>query len=785
MITKINLKNWRSHLDSTLEFSEGTNVLIGIVGAGKTSILDGICFALFGTFPNLNARKIKLEDTIMKKPFQQKTAEITVEFSLNGDDYKVTRFIEKGKTTAELHKNGKMVESPQTQRVTEEIVKILKINYDLFTRAVYSEQNQVDMFLTIPKGQRMKKIDELLSIDKFEKVRKNTVSIINKCFSQGNEKKKFIASLEEDKNLKNLHLIKKEIENSEQEKIQLREKLKSIQEKRLVQESKLKELKATEKRISEINEKINTLTALITSYKQDIDNLKEGLMEIAEKSDEKFEKEVMLARKETEEIKKNLDEEREKLIEMQKMLSSKSTQIKILEGEKIPNLSEKITEIKKIEAKLKRNPLEKLISNLDEKVITLENEKAKINKSEAQIEEISLTLKEMISIENKCPLCDQKMTEKKKNEIIRMKKMRIGKYESLKIDAEKNSKKMEKEIEKIREGIKNAEKLQTQTLGIDALKNDLILSQSLTKKLKAEITNYDTELKMMEKTIEMMDKNYEEKRSNLEEINKIYDRKKQLVEKTNKIKQSEKDMSDLQHEKSRFIGFTGEIIPVIEQEIHEIYGSEKTIETKMENISVLAKEKEKLIDELEKKQKLLENYTDEIKKLEIVAQHLQLFESSLEQTQNQLRKNFISAVNQAMDQIWEQLYPYKDFSSCRLGIEDDYVLQLLDETGWINVDGVVSGGERSIACLALRIAFSLVLAPQLRWLVLDEPTHNLDARTVEDLSTLLRDRIPEMVEQIFIITHDPALESAVSGQLYKLDREKHRNEPTRVLKIGN
>ena len=138
-----------------------------------------------------------------------------------------------------------------------------------------------------------------------------------------------------------------------------------------------------------------------------------------------------------------------------------------------------------------------------------------------------------------------------------------------------------------------------------------------------------------------------------------------------------------------------------------------------------------------------------------------------------------------MGLLWQNLYPYKDFYSCRLAVEEgDYVLQLQDATGWIPVDGVASGGERSLAALTLRIAFSLVLAPQLRWLVLDEPTHNLDAKAVEDLASVLRDRISEFVEQVFLITHSNEMENAVSGYLYRLERDKSKNEATKATLVN-
>src|SRR3989442_10168756 len=182
MITKVKLKNWKSHSDSEFDFTFGTNALLGRMGAGKSSCLDAICFALFGSFPSLQTKKIKIDDIIMKKPQEKDRAEVEVNFDLEGSFYSVKRIIEKrkGTTYSEIRENGKLLDAPNSQRVTEIVSKILKVNYELFSKAIYSEQNGIDYFLTIPKGQRMKKIDELLMIDKFEEARAHATSLINK-----------------------------------------------------------------------------------------------------------------------------------------------------------------------------------------------------------------------------------------------------------------------------------------------------------------------------------------------------------------------------------------------------------------------------------------------------------------------------------------------------------------------------------------------------------------------------------------------------------------------------
>jgi len=102
----------------------------------------------------------------------------------------------------------------------------------------------------------------------------------------------------------------------------------------------------------------------------------------------------------------------------------------------------------------------------------------------------------------------------------------------------------------------------------------------------------------------------------------------------------------------------------------------------------------------------------------------------------------------------------------------------------VNVEGLASGGERSIAALALRVAFSIAFIPNLRWLILDEPTHNLDDNAIEHLTNALRERIGSFVEQVFLITHDDRVSEGVGGSLYRLERDKNRNEPTRIAGLG-
>jgi exonuclease SbcC len=144
----------------------------------------------------------------------------------------------------------------------------------------------------------------------------------------------------------------------------------------------------------------------------------------------------------------------------------------------------------------------------------------------------------------------------------------------------------------------------------------------------------------------------------------------------------------------------------------------------------------------------------------------------------------VEEINAALQEIWPAVYPYSDYSGVKLEADEKDYRLLMDKGGWREVDSVASGGERACLCLALRIAFATVLTPDVGWLILDEPTHNLDSDAVALLSEAIGSKIPSIVEQTFVITHDPALGETGEGLVWRLERDKGKNESTRVEKQG-
>jgi exonuclease SbcC len=654
-------------MNSEFTFTPGVNAIIGIMGSGKTSIVQALTFGLFGTFPALQSRKITLDDLIMNKPQKRNSAEISMEFQAGGKLYSVRRVIETGKgtTLAEIREDGKLTEV-NPQGVNRVIQDTLQMDYDLFSKAVYSEQNSLDYFLTIPKGQRTSHIDRMLKLDRFEKAREGSVSLVNRIGHGKLEKAKFLEELEKDNLESKVKTVSDEVKELNRERSALEKDLIESKKGKDGLQERVKSFDRLERRFNEIKIEMSSVEA--------------GIKEIEE----------------------NLKSSREKLRGM--------------DPDEIPKNLEKLEK----EISILGEEIEKERSSLEES----RNNVASLN---AEIATIKEQIDEMNRLGDRCPTCESSITDDKRNKLTGIRK---GKEIVLRNKVNNLVREMGKKKERVK----------------------LIEDQIRERSLKRESINSLLGDMDYVKGIEERKKGYEEKSASME---------KELNEMQTRMQESD--------------------IKAMREDLQEMIASEREIMTKLSGIEEKINDRKDSLNDLKKREEMLRKYKDGMKRDEEIAGKLNTFVKVLKVTQDQLREEFLKNVNHSMGMIWKELYPYGDLSGVRLAIDKDYVLQVKGSDGWMSVDGVVSGGERSIACLALRIAFSMALVPNLKWLILDEPTHNLDINAIEQFTSVLREKINNFVGQVFLITHEERVSEGVMGSLYKLERNKEINEPTKIM----
>ncbi len=135
-----------------------TTLIIGKNGEGKSTILDALCFSLFGK-PFRNINKGQLVNSI-----NGKKCLVTVEFSIGPKKYKIIRGIKPN--VFEIWLNGEMVNQDAAAKDYQKVLEqqILKLNFKTFTQVVILGSASFVPFMQLTSAQRREVIEDILDI---------------------------------------------------------------------------------------------------------------------------------------------------------------------------------------------------------------------------------------------------------------------------------------------------------------------------------------------------------------------------------------------------------------------------------------------------------------------------------------------------------------------------------------------------------------------------------------------------------------------------------------------
>lgn len=382
------LKNFRKFKNATIEFPDGVTGVVGLNGAGKSTIFEAIAWVLYGSV----AARTSVDQIKREGAETTESCRVELDFIFEGDAYRIVREM-RGKsltTSATTTINGKIA-ATGAEVVSKYTQKKLGMDFKSFFTSIFARQKELNALSSMNASERRPLILKMLGIDSLD-------DVIREIKSDKKTKDAVIEKLESnlvDESGKNrVEKCKDEIKNFKVKKEQARFSIKKSKEKIYAFS---KEITALEK----------NCVASKSNYEK-INIRKENL------SEKKMQYECKV------ELQNEIEKLQGKIAERQKNIENQQKKAKDFENIE-PNLKEVESRLNKIDKNLER--VVKVTEQKNTLVARIKKDIKEIGQKEGKIKKMGP--------DAKCPTCERVLS---------------GQYDQLLKNFKEEIRKKEKEI---------------------------------------------------------------------------------------------------------------------------------------------------------------------------------------------------------------------------------------------------------------------------------------------------------------------------------------------------
>ena len=173
-LNSIALTNFRQHADTRIDFDSGLTGVIGPNGSGKTTILEAIAWAIYGSAAARGSR----ESIRHNRAGARATVRVELDFDLGGHRYRVVR----GLSNAELYLDGASAPiASSISGVSELLTRRLGMTREEFFNTYFTGQKELSVMSAMGPSERAQFLSHVLgyerlrSAQQLERTRKNAL----------------------------------------------------------------------------------------------------------------------------------------------------------------------------------------------------------------------------------------------------------------------------------------------------------------------------------------------------------------------------------------------------------------------------------------------------------------------------------------------------------------------------------------------------------------------------------------------------------------------------------
>ncbi|MBW3022568.1 SMC family ATPase [Candidatus Woesearchaeota archaeon] len=800
LLKSLKLQNIRSYLDEEISFPEGSVLLSGDIGAGKSTVLLAIEFALFGIL------RSDLSGTSLLRNGKN-TGFVELTFRLENKEVAIKRTLKRTKDAVKQEAGQIIIGGAALDLTPQELkAKILELfGYPeelltsakslIFRYTVYTPQEEMKKIIFDDEKERLNILRRVFGIDKYKRIVENSEIVCRRISEKTKILSEKITDLDEKKKQKesigqqlselkqNLNVLMPELEK---QKSLFSEKKKNIEEK----EAELKQFNEIRNRIAVLNTKLSEKEKQEKLFLSETEKLK---IEIRE--NEARIKDVPKAGDNAEKEKEQLQEKYNSALEERASLNSKIADAR----ERLDILKSEIDMFEKssketMEKKLKAVKLKEVLSgkeDLDNRIKAFQNSLDELKEESARKHALKTSADELkkgiVSMDN-CPVCMQPifMGQKKLIEENQLKKIDDFKKEisglSLKEgECREQIKKLDEEIKKMAESEKELERIE------GALQNSRLIEENYEQKQKAfqeQSKKVEEYLKTLsELKVEELQKNLEEQKKLLKQLAEVKSVVDSLAEKNRRLSEIGKSLGMLREEKTQIQTEQSEISAKLKDDSEkELAQARKELEELNEALKKIEMEHLSVQKDIENSNKIFEMLSKEVNEKSEVKKKIDV----LKEKYSWLREKLVPLVKLIESHIMQAVYEefdshFRNWASVLLEDEsinlrlDENFAPLVEQNSYFLDIADLSGEEKTSCALAYRLALNKVINDIMstiktkNLLILDEPTDGFSSEQLDKLRDVLEQiNIPQTI----IVSHEPKLESFVDN-IIRISKSHH------------
>lgn len=793
-LKQLEMRNFRQHKNSQIEFRDGLTAVIGPNGAGKTTILEAVAWALYGT-PALRGKN----DTV--RCYAATGADpvvVRLGFSLGGQSYTVERRIRSDAQQATLYMGDRDTAIHAGPRAVDAAVRrLLRMDYREFFSSFFTGQKDLAFLAELDTAKRAATISHMLGFER-----------LTRAYTRAVERRRDL-----DATLRGLAEGLGDPEELKARVSGAQQALSAAQDARAAAEARLKaadaRLQALQptKQTSEARAELHrTLTEELRNLQTELAALRDAESRLQKEADElaaaaKRLTELLPAAEEFE----NLRQERDKLIELQKHEAERAGLAASI-GElrsSVERLDRRIGELSdageaEAAARQKLEDLQREQQTLQD-LLQKERDKwmARQHTLRARLEQLRAQAKDVASRraaleaagpEGKCPTCERPFTgelpsvlaalDAEAAQLDRQVKQTIA--ESAALEAEPQL-------------VARLRARQTALLSeVQAAQADLQACAGTIRELAACRADRDAKAGRMahlEEKIRTIPAGFQREKldhvlARGRELKPEADEAVRLQTRLERRPQVERDLDEKRREAAQRAAREAELTerlaalafdPTAHQRIVDEYAqAELELQQAKLDAAVKATEEKAARERLEQAradERAYAERAEELRRHREERLHVHITAECL----GELRSRLSNAIRPELAEIASLLIEdVTDGRYSELEIGDDYLPRLKDDEEY---RPVISGGEEDVLNLCVRLAISKMIAERagqpLSLLVLDEVFGSLDASRRDNVVQLLHG-LKSRFEQIILITHVDAIHDAVDNCLWVRYDEKRR-----------